>query len=224
MRLVDMPIYKYIAKGKDGATIKGTIEAEDEKEVVRRLKGDSIFPIEIIRENSMNRELKFSIPKKVKIKDLFVFCKQFHAILEAGIPLLESLEILGAQSENKRLKYAIYEVYEDVQKGNSLSSAMKKQCNIFPDILTSMVESGEVSGQLDTVMERLAIHFEKENKLKQKITSSMVYPAIIGILSIFVVWFLMAFVLPNFISMFGSYGLELPWITRMLLRLGSFLG
>jgi len=218
-----MANFKYIAKGIDGSTIKGEIEGENERDVVQRLRRDNIYPIKITKESLANKELKFSILQRVKIKDIAIFCRQFHAIIEAGISLLECLEILRAQTENKKLRNSIYEVYEEVQKGNTLSMAMNKHPNVFPEMLVNMVETGEVSGQLDIVMARMADHYEKENKLRQKITGTMVYPIIIGIVSILVVWFLMVFVLPNFISMFGSFGVQLPLITRILLALGNWL-
>ncbi len=218
-----MPNFKYRGKNIKGETLKGKLEAGSEKEAILLLRRQNIYPIEIKKESIANKEISFSIFQKVKIKDLAVFCRQFHAILDAGISVLESLDILRNQTENKKLRDAIDDIYEEVQKGKSLSSAMANYKSIFPEILINMIETGEVSGQLDVVLERMAVHFEKENKINQKIQGAMVYPAIISIVALLVVWFLMTFVLPNFVDMFKGFGITLPLPTRILLGTGKWL-
>ena len=168
-------------------------------------------------------ELDFSKYKRIKVKDLAIFCRQFATTLRSGIPVVDSLEILHRQTENKKFAEIIAEVYEVIQKGHPLSEAMAAHPKVFPMILTHMVESGEISGTLDTVMERMAIHFEKENRINQKLKSAMTYPIVVSIVAILVVMFLLTFVMPTFVGMFDSMGGELPFVTRLLMGISSAL-
>jgi type IV pilus assembly protein PilC len=144
-------------------------------------------------------------------------------MLNAGISIVKCLDILEKQTENKAIKKAISNVYGDVQKGTTLSEGMKKQKRIFPPLLINMVEAGEVSGNLDVIMERMAIHFEKENKLENKVKNALIYPIILSIVAIAVVIFLLTVVMPSFISMFESSGFLLPRPTRVLLSISNCL-
>lgn len=218
-----MANYIYIGKKMNGDTIKGKIEAHSEKDAMSNLRRQNIYPTKITKENLGNQSLTFTMFQKVTTKDLAVFCRQFFAILDAGISILDCLEILRRQIENKKLRNSIHEVYEEVQKGQNLSTAMGKYKSIYPEILVNMVETGEVSGQLDVVMDRMASHFEKEDKIRKKIQNAMIYPAVISCVSLLVVWFLITFVLPNFISMFSGFGVILPLPTRILLALGDWM-
>src|SRR5690625_3939195 len=137
-------------------------------------------------------------------------------MIDAGIWIVRCLDILVMQTENKTLKKGLQAVYEDVQKGFTISSAMKKHEKIFPNILTNMVEAGEVSGNLDEIMARMADHFEKENRLENKIKSAMIYPIVLIVVSIAVVIFMLVNVLPTFVSMFEGSGVELPWPTEFV--------
>ncbi len=215
--------YLYIGKKINGETVKGKLLANSQKDAMEGLRRQNIFPTKITKENAGNKELTFTMFQKISTKDLAVFCRQFFAILEAGISVLDCLEILRRQTENKKFRDSINDVYEEVQKGQNLSTAMAKYKKIYPEILVNMVETGEVSGQLDIVMDRMASHFEKEDKIKKKIQNSMIYPAVIGAVSIIVIWFLITFVLPNFISMFSGFGVMLPLPTRILLGLGNWM-
>jgi len=175
-------------------------------------------------ERDVQSEAQIEIfKKKVKKKDLSLFCRQFYTMISAGLGIVPCLEILVAQTENKTFKNAIADTYEDVQKGLTLSESMRKHTNVFPTILISMVEAGEVSGNLDTIMLRMAEHFEKENKIENKVKSSMVYPAVLGIATIAVVIFMLIFVMPTFIGMFEGSGTALPAPTQMLINLSNSL-
>jgi len=219
-----LSIYYYTGRTKKGDNIKGTMEAETSGEVVLALKRQDIFPIKVEKNITSKREIKFTIfKKKIKTKDIAIFCRQFHTIVSSGISLIECLDILRKQTENNSFKVIIFELYEDVQKGVSLSKAMSKFKNVFPDILINMVSSGEISGQLDIIMKRMAEHFEKENKINNKIKGAMMYPIILIVISLIVSAVLLIFVLPGFIDMFASFNVELPAPTRMLLAFGDFM-
>ncbi len=212
-------IYKYKAVTETGEIVKGIFEGEDSQEVLSMLIGKNYLPISI--EKTKERELKNNrlFSSSVKKKDLAVFCRQFHTMLDSGISIIDCLDILEKQTENKTLKNETGQVYEEVQKGMTLSNAMKKGEKAFPTLLVNMVEAGEVSGTLDNIMERMAVHYEKENNIENKVKTAFVYPIILIILSIVVVIFLLTVVMPTFISMFESSGSTLPGPTRVLLNM-----
>ncbi|MBU5426690.1 type II secretion system F family protein [Tissierella pigra] len=216
-------IYKYKAVSQDtGQIVEGFFEGEEESDVLAMIKGNNYVPIFIEKDIELDGKIDL-FSKKVKKRDLAVFCRQFYTMLDAGIGIIKCLEILEKQSENKTLVKSLGGIYEDVQKGFTLSESMRKHKKIFPPLLINMVQAGEVSGNLDTIMERMAVHFEKENKLEQKIKSAMIYPIILSIVSIAVVIFLLVAVMPTFIGMFESSGEVLPVPTQILLNISNWL-
>src|SRR5699024_3290515 len=215
-------IYKYKAISKKGEKIKGYYEANNKSEVLNMLKDKSYLAISI-KEDIKSKKRIYSFENKVKKKDFAIFCRQFYTMINAGISMVNSLKIIEKQTENQRLKRAINFVYQDIQKGYTLSQAMKKRNNIFPSILIHMVEAGEVSGTLDIILERMAIHFENENKLENKIRSAMTYPIILAVTSIIVTIFMLIAVLPTFVEVFSNDGIVLPWPTRFILNISLFL-
>jgi type IV pilus assembly protein PilC len=142
-------------------------------------------------------------------------------MFNSGISIVKCLDILSIQTENKKLRLGLNSVCENVQEGLSISEAMKKEEKIFPSLLINMVEAGEVSGNLDTIMERMASHYEKENKIENKIKNAFIYPAVLSIVTIGVVIFLIVVVMPTFIGMFESNGALLPLPTRILLSISN---
>lgn len=212
--------FKYKAVSDNGSIIEGIYEAESEADVVNMLKSSRYMPIHI-QETYNSGASKTITLEKVKKKDLAVFCRQFYTMLNAGVSIVKCLDVLEKQCENKLLKKAVGEVYDNVQKGMTLSEAMKNNEKIFPNILINMAEAGEMSGSLDVIMERMAFHYEKENKIENKIKGAMVYPIVLIVVAIAVVVFLLVAVMPTFISMFESSGIELPGPTKMLLRISN---
>ncbi len=215
-------IYKYKAISQNGEIIQGFFEGKDKSDVLNMLRGNNYLPVNI--EKDMDKDAKIDLfLKKVSKKDLAVFCRQFYTMLDAGIDIVKCVNILEKQSENKTLVKALASIHEDVQKGFTLSESMKRYNKIFPSLLINMVEAGEISGNLDIIMERMAVHFEKENKLESKINSAMIYPMVLGIVSIAVVIFLLVAVMPTFIGMFESGGQDLPIPTQILLKISNSL-
>jgi type IV pilus assembly protein PilC len=213
--------YKYEGRGASGK-VKGVIEADNEREVQQLLKSRRIFPINIKVEEEAKTEIKLNFERKIKTKDLALFCRQFHTMLNAGVTIISAIEILKDQTKNKRMYTGLDLTYDEIQKGSTLSEAMIKS-EIFPNLLTSMVEAGEISGSLDQIMNRMANHYEKENKINNKIKSAMTYPIILGVLTVLVVIGLLVFVLPRFVSLFSSAGEDLPPLTRMVVGTSNFL-
>lgn len=214
--------YRYKAINKSGRMIEGVFDATSEGEVIAMIKGNNYLAVDVKRDIETEAQIELFSPR-VKKKDLAIFCRQFFTMIEAGLGIVKCLDILELQTENKTLKVAIGEATEDVQKGLTLSEAMSKHPRIFPSILLSMIEAGEVSGNLDEILERMAIHFEKENKIENKIKGSMIYPIALMVVSIAVVVFMLVFVMPTFTGMFASSGTELPGPTRALLGISESL-
>lgn len=218
-----MPVFIYSAVNNAGEVIQGRYNAGDKAEILKMVREKQYHPT-MIKEVAESKEIKIlDFFQRVKVKDIAVFCRQFHAMLSAGVAIIQCLDILKQQTENTRFKAVIAEVSEDVRKGNSFSSSLKTHRETFPEILINMVEAGEVSGNLDSVMNRMATHFEKENKIKTKIKGTMIYPIVLSCVAVAVIIFLLTFVMPTFIGMFESSGVELPGPTRMLIAMSNLL-
>ena len=215
-----MTSYKCSVVDQTGKKRKITHIAESKAEVIDYLKKNNYVIINIDKDrgsinlNRLNR-------KKIKSKDLAVFCKQLYAMLKAGVTIVSSLEILKQQTENKNLAKIIGRMYEDLQKGNTFSEVLARHQGVFPSIFISMVEAGEISGNIDIIMDRLANHFEKEYKIENKIKSAMIYPIILAIVSIVVVTFLLTTIMPTFVDMYSSSGVELPRITQIMISMSE---
>lgn len=158
---------------------------------------------------------------KLKIKHLVVFARQLGTMIYSGIPIIQALDLLQGKANDKKSKEIFRQIYEDVQKGNSLSDAMVLQRGAFPDLLVNMVRAGEVGGTLDTSLNRMAVHFEKEAKLSSKVKSASIYPAILAVISVAVVLLLVTFVLPTITGMFDQS--NMPWTTKIILGFSDFL-
>lgn len=218
-----MPLYTYRVKNETGKVFTGEAKVERESDLVSMLIERGFTPIEIKERNAINDITQISIfQKRVKIKDIAIFCRQFAIVLEAGVPIAASLEVLKEQATNPTLKRRISDISDDIKKGISLSAAMKKHSDIFPELLINMVESGEVSGQLDRVFVRMADQFEKDWKLNQKIRSAMVYPIIVLCIAVVVVFILLTFVVPTFAATLRDLNVEMPLYTQVLLDISGF--
>lgn len=216
-----MPIYEYEAKTLTGTALKGKLDAVNEEAAADILREKGYYPTRL-REFKSSNNIELTKLQRVKLKDIAVFCRQFAVVINAGISVLRSLEIVKEQTENKKLKGILEEVFSDVQKGRSLSESMKRHSD-FPDMLSDMISVGESSGTLDVIFERMAVYYDKENALNQKIKSAMTYPAAISIFAVSVVVLLVTKVLPTFVTMLTQSGAVLPLPTRILLGLSSFL-
>lgn len=214
-------VFKYKAATENGEVIEGIYEADSAEAVSEMLKRKNYYVISLQKTRSIKLETAFK--PKVKTKDIAVFCRQFHAMLKAGINLVTCLDIMRTQLTNKTLKEAVGEMYEDIQKGLNLSAAMMKHSDVFPSLLISMIEAGEVSGNLDEMMERMAEFYEKESSLERKIKGAMVYPIILMVVTVAVVIFLVTSVMPTFITVFEDSDTPLPAPTQLLLKLSDSL-
>lgn len=215
--------YLYKAANKAGQTVEGIIEASSEKGVVGLLRSKSLFLLsltEVRPKSPLDITLGSpKIPKKV----LMVFCTQFASILKAGVPLIQAIQIMDDQIEDKKLKLIMQTVHEELQRGKGLSEAFAEHEKSLPPIMIKMIEAGEVSGTLDLSLKRLATHFEKEVAISKKVKSAVRYPIIVGIATVLVVILMLLFVLPGFMGFFEQANTELPGVTRLLLTLSDII-
>lgn len=208
-----------------GRVVETVYRGESKNEIVGLIRSKGHRPVSINVENEKGQDISQIevFQKRVKVNDIAIFCKQMHTMLNAGMPLLTSLDVLGSQTENVRLAKAIKQMATQVQKGDVLSVAMKQHHKIFPELLVSMVEAGELTGNLDNVLLKMSEHYTKENKINSKVKSAMMYPMILSILVVVVVVFMLTFVLPTFVGMFESQNVQLPLPTRILLGISGAL-
>ena len=217
-----MPNYRYKAMNQKGERLQGTYKAESEDEVINMISANNYYPL-LVEELKEGTKIELSSFEKVKTKDIAVFCRQFYTMLNAGVTINKSLHILSMQLTNKKLKESVGNIEEEVKKGQTLSEAMKMQGSIFPNLLVSMIETGEVSGNLDNVFLRMSTHYEKENKINNKVKSAMIYPAVLSVVAVVVVVVLLTFIMPTFIDLFTQSGAELPTPTKILLAISGGL-
>jgi type IV pilus assembly protein PilC len=218
--------FEYKVRDAAGKIKTGKLDAETQSQVASKLKSMGYAPVSITQANAgMNKEL--SIPgfgkKKVKLKDLAIFSRQFATMINSGLSLLRALNILAEQTENKELVRVIGEVRNDVETGNSLSASMAKHPAVFPPLMTNMCRAGEVGGFLDSVLLQIASNYEAEVKLRGKVKSAMTYPIVVFVIAIIAVIGMLLFIVPVFAGLFTSLGGTLPLPTRILVTLSTIL-
>lgn len=218
-----MPIYGYQAVYRNGKKKKGSVTAPDIQHVKEQLLSEGLTPIEIKEQNLLNRDINISLFEGVKARDLSVFCHQFVSVIDAGVPVSEALLLLGQQTENKTLRKAIYQTHKEIQQGETLADAMRKQGKrIFAPMFVNMVAAGEASGNLTVAFTRMADYYENANKTKAALKKAMIYPIVVLSVVIVVMFVMMLFVLPRFKAIFEDMGAELPWITRAIMGTSDF--
>lgn len=217
-----MKNYKYRAMKSDGTKIEGKFEGSSKDDVINMITSSGYYPLKI-EEIVESKSIEFKLFEKVTTKDLAIFCRQFYTMLDAGVTITNCINILSKEIPNKKLREILSTIEDDVKKGELLSESMAKHSKHFPQLLISMVESGEVSGNIDEMMLRMSVHFEKENKINNKVKSAMTYPTVLSIVALVAVMFIMTFVMPTFVEMFEGEGITLPLITRFMLGTSKFL-
>ena len=218
-----MPGFSYVAVDKRGKEKRGSLEAENRERATEQLKADGLIPVSVREQGALNKDIDFSIGRKVKPRDLSVFCRQFVSITQAGVPMKEALQMLSEQTENKWLKRGVSDVLLTVEKGNTLADAMRGQPDIFPPMLINMVEAGEQSGSLEKSFDRMAVQFEKEAKLKATIRKATIYPVVLIIAAIAVVAVVLLFVIPIFVDMFADMDVKMPALTVFVMNLSTWV-
>lgn len=218
-----MASYSYIAVNTDGKQKKGKMEAPNEDRVYHSLKADGLIPVSIKELGFLSKDIQINFGNPVKPRDLSIFARQFNSIIRAGVPIVKAMQMLVDQTENKTLKKAVLETQILVERGEKLSDAMRNQGKIFPPIMINMMEAGEASGNLEVALERSSLQFEKEAKLKAMIGKAMVYPMMLGGVSLGVVIIMLAFVIPKFMTMFSDMDMKMPVITMTIMNMSNFV-
>ena len=216
-----MPVFIWKGKNRRAQEIQGEIEAKDKAEVEAKLRAQGVAPTKI-KKKPKDLEIPF-LQQKVTIKDIVVFTRQITTMIEAGLPLVQSLDILAEQSENKTFKKVLNDIKVNVESGNTLSKAMEKHPKVFDHLFTNMVNAAEVSGNLDVIFVRLATFMEKSMALQRKIKGALFYPVTVIIVAAIVVSILLIKVIPTFAEMFAGAGQSLPMPTQIVINISNWL-
>lgn len=218
------PIYEYEAISRGGERVAGRIEADRSNIAAKQLK-ESGYYVTSIKEVQEKKDLGSVLKAsgRVKTKDLTIFSHQFAAMIDAGISLVDAFNILYEEAEHPKLKEVIREIQEDIETGSSLSDAMSRHPKVFPELYCQLVRAGETGGVLNTVLNQLAAHYDKQEEINGKVKSAFYYPITILVIAVFVVIFLVVKIVPTFVGMFNSFGAALPLPTRILLGASDFL-
>ncbi|MGE0352176.1 MAG: type II secretion system F family protein [Gemmatimonadales bacterium] len=216
-----MPVFEYTARNQTtGQIVKGQQDAPSRDDVTKFLRKNKLAVVSI---REAPKEIKINLGGGIKTRDIVIFTRQFATMINSGLPLVQSLDILAQQTENKKLAEIVRQVVYDVESGNTLADAFRKHPKAFTDLYVNMVAAGEAGGILDTILLRLAVFLEKNDALVRKVKSAMIYPGVIMSVAAIAVSVLLIFVIPTFQNMFASVNMELPLPTRIVIGLSQFL-
>ncbi len=217
-----MPSFTWKGRDRSGQTLEGVLLADSRDAAVATLRRQQI-QVSAVKERG--REIAFlpQLPMRISTKRVAIFTRQFSVMLDAGLPLVQCLEILGEQQEHKKFAHIIDRVRSDVESGTSLAEAMKKQPAAFDDLFCNMVAAGEAGGILDVILQRLSTYLEKTVKLRSQVKSAMIYPITVITIAVGVVWIILWKVIPVFAQLFSGLGGQLPWLTRTVVRASEFV-
>lgn len=216
--------FKWTGAASDGTKKSGEMTADSKDEVTSALRRMRINPLSISESGSSGGSSLFKRKAKITEKDIVIFTRQFATMFNSGIPIVQGLDILSKQSENKAMAEVVGIIKADVETGMTLAEAMKKHPKYFDDLYVNLVAAGEAGGVLDDVLLRLAVYIEKTMKLKKKVKGAMIYPGIVISVAVLVIAIIMIFVIPIFAKIFTEMGAQLPAPTRSIIWLSNFLG
>ncbi len=219
-----MPKYNYRAADNTGKESKGIITAENRMYAMEELKHAGLFVISMAEQSVLTQDVSLRImEKRPSARDLAIFCHQFVSIINAGVSIISTLEMLSEQTENKMLGNALSEIKRNIERGETLAGSMREHKKVFSSIFITMVEAGEASGSLDISFERMGTQLEKEAHLKGLMKKASIYPAVVGVVSLAVIIGMLLFVVPTFQTMFEQMNVELPTITKVVIAMSSFV-
>jgi type IV pilus assembly protein PilC len=216
-----MPVYSYRARTRAGATVTGERVADSPQMLVSMLRREQVSPISVKEKKRGLAHVAFGA--SVKPKELAVFTRQFSVMIDAGLPLVQAIEILAEQCENKFFKRVLTNVRSDVEGGATLTVAMRNHPKVFDELYTNMVAAGEAGGILDTILQRLSSYIEKAVKLKRAVRSALIYPSAIMFIAFAVVTLILVYVVPTFLTLFAGLNVPLPLPTQIVIALSNFL-
>lgn len=217
-----MPVYQWTGTNRAGKKVKGQMEAPDAEAVSLALRRQRIEPIKVkAAPKDLFENVAFMQPK-VKEKDIVLFTRQFATMIDAGLPLVQCLDILAGQSDNRTFKKMLRQIKADVEGGSTFADALKKHPKTFDELFVNLIAAGEVGGILDTILNRLSAYIEKAMKLKKKVKGAMVYPMVVMVIAVAVVAVLLIFVIPIFQKMFEDFGGALPTPTQLVVDMSEW--
>ncbi|PIC83863.1 type II secretion system F family protein [Sporosarcina sp. P1] len=215
---------RFTYEGRDAKAIRrGTVTATNKRDAAIKLKEQGIRVVSLVEQKETMLTKDITIGSPVKRDQLIMFLRQFSTLLQAGVTIVDAVRILSMQVEQATFRKILTAVQEDLRTGTALSIAFGKHPKVFEPLILNMVAAGEVSGTVDESLDQLAEHFEKAYRTRQKVTSAMAYPVVVGIIAIAVVIFLLWFVVPMFVDMFDSVGGQLPWLTRAVMAASEWI-
>jgi len=218
-----MPVYTWKGKTRQGTVTSGVMEATDQDAVMAQLRGQMLTPITVKAKSKDISEYLGFLKQKIRTKELVIFTRQFATMIDAGLPLVQCLKILGDQQENPTFKKIIEEVRNDVEQGSTFADALAKHPKPFDALFCNLVAAGEVGGILDTILNRLAVYLEKADALARKVKGALVYPTTVLVVAVDVVILLLVKVIPTFEKMFADFGSELPGPTQVVVSISHFM-
>ncbi|MCH4825624.1 MAG: type II secretion system F family protein [Planococcus sp. (in: firmicutes)] len=217
-----MARFKY--EGRDTQKIRsGIITASNRRDAIVKLREDGIKTIEIRQIETSALQKDITIGNPVKRDQFIMFLRQFSTLMRAGVTIVDTIRILSQQVESKALGKTLAEIEDELRKGNTLSDSLAKHPKIFEPLTINLIKAGEMSGNIDESLDRLATHYDKAYQTRQKVVSAMSYPAVVGVIAIGVVIFLLATIVPMFVEMFSSFGGELPLLTQFVMQASNFI-
>lgn len=221
-----MPIYVWEGVNSEGKKVKGEIEARNTQGVFAKLKVQKIVPdAKKIKEKGKGLDMEIKLPgmgPKFKERDVVIFTRQFATMVDAGLPLVQGLKILGSNHDNKEVKRVLLDVKDGVEQGSTLADSLARHPKIFDSLFVNMIRAGENGGILDIILERLSVQLEKTMKLKREVKTAMIYPGVVISAAFIVSTVLLVFVIPTFAELFSSFGSALPLPTQMVINLSNF--
>ncbi len=211
-----MSEFVWEARGRMGELRKGVMDAENEAAVLARLKAQQLSPTKVSKKLGFS----FTFGTGVDAKDLVKFIRQFATMIDAGLPLVQCLEILANQEQNKFFQNTLRDIKSTVEQGATFSDALRRHPKIFDDLFVNLVQAGEIGGILDSILNRLAVYIEKRVKLGRQVRGALTYPIAVMIIMVIVMTVLLTWVIPAFENMFAEFGAKdaLPWLTKMVIR------
>ena len=218
-----MTVFLWQGRDRQGKKVKGEIEALSDSMVILSLRKKGLTQIKVKKKP---KEIQINLPflkGRVPEKNVVVFTRQFATMINAGLPIIQCLEIQSSQQEHKEFKEILEKIKEDVEKGETLAEALRHHPKVFDSLYCNMVDAGEMGGALDIILNRLAFFMEKNMKLKKKVKGALVYPASVLTVAVIVVAIMMIFVIPSFQQMFSGFGAELPWLTQVVVNISHFM-
>ncbi len=218
-----MKSYSYVAIESDGKEKKGSVEADNVEKAEAKVRSMGLIPLEMKEQTRLRKDIRSSKKKKVSPRDLSVFCRQFVSMLRAGVTIVDALDMLIQQTENKVLAQAISETKREIGKGSTLSEAMRTQIDVFTPMLVNMIEAGESSGSIDASMDRMAVQFEKTSRLNGLIIKSMIYPIVLMCVALVILIVTVTYVIPRYMKMFEGYDFKMPALTVGLMKMSDFV-